>query len=177
MKSAEEMMEAMKKMSMPTEEHNMLKSYAGMWTADSKMWATPGSEPKMTKGTSTNKIILGGRYLEQKYVCKDKGETFEGQGLMGYDNMAKKFVSSWIDTMSTGLFTEEGKMDPATKMIEMKGKMMDPTTGKEMATRSTLTPVEKNQYTYAMYANDNTGKEFKMMEIVFMKPMMGMKKK
>ncbi len=172
-KSPEEMMEMMKKLSMPGMEQAALKPYAGTWTVTAKMWMTPESEPKLSKGTSVSKMILGNRYLEQKYTCKEKGEMFEGQGVLGFDNTTKMYVSTWIDNMSTGVYSEQGMTDPATKMIMTKGKMMDPATGKELAIRSTMTPVDKGSYTYTMYSTDPAGKEFKMMELVYTKP--GMK--
>jgi hypothetical protein len=41
---------------------------------------------------------------------------------MGYDNAKKKFVSTWIDNMGTGMMTAEGEWNPSKKSIEFKGK-------------------------------------------------------
>ena len=40
---------------------------------------------------------------------------FEGMGIVGYDNLLKKFVSVWIDNMGTGLMPGTGTYDAATK--------------------------------------------------------------
>jgi hypothetical protein len=38
----------------------------GRWKAVVKSWNGPG-EPTVSEGTSENRMILGGRYLEQKF--------------------------------------------------------------------------------------------------------------
>ena len=84
-------MAAMKEASTPSEAHTALKAYVGTWKAEIKEWMPGNPEPRLTKGISINKLILGGRFLEQKYVSTAKGEKFEGQGIIGYDNLAKKY--------------------------------------------------------------------------------------
>lgn len=168
--SPEQMMAAMKEASTPGEAHTMLKSYAGTWKASVKEWMPGNPEPRISKGISINKPILGGRFLEQKYTAMTKGEKFEGQGILGYDNLSKKYTSTWIDTMTTAQFSQEGTYDPAAKIITMKGSMVCPMTKKEMPAKTTMTLVDKNSYTFEMYANDpSSGKEFKALEIVYTK--------
>ena len=36
------------------------------------------------------------------------GQPFSGVGIDGYDNLRKKYVTTWIDTMGTGIFSMEG---------------------------------------------------------------------
>ena len=63
---------------------------------------------------------------------KMKDMQFKGMGVEGYDNVKKKFVSSWIDNMGTGIQFSEGTYDPATKTftytseIEMMPGMKTP---------------------------------------------------
>ncbi len=38
-------------------------------------------------------------------------QPFSGIGYTGYDNFNKKYVSFWIDNMSTGMSTMDGKID------------------------------------------------------------------
>ncbi len=46
---------------------------------------------------------------------KMKDMNFKGMAIEGYDNVKKKFVSSWIDNMSTMIMNSEGTYDAATK--------------------------------------------------------------
>ena len=50
---------------------------------------------------------------------KMKDMQFKGMGVEGYDNVKKKFVSSWIDNMGTGIQFSEGTYDPATKTFTL----------------------------------------------------------
>ena len=94
--------EAMARM-MPGEHHDTLKPMAGSWTTQTKYWMIPGSPPMESVGKANKKLIFDGRYLEEQYEGQAMGATFYGKGLWGYDNVKKKFVTSWIDSMSTGI--------------------------------------------------------------------------
>jgi hypothetical protein len=145
----------------------MLKPYVGTWNAEVKMWADPDKDPQMSRGTMTNRLILGGRFLEQKFV--GKGDKFEGQGLLGYDNLAKVYVSSWVDSMTTGEFMQTGTYDPAAKEITLKGRVLDPVTEKEIGSRTTLSSVQDDKYVFTMYSTEENGKEGKILEITYTK--------
>ena len=117
-------------------------------------------------GSCTNKMIMGGRYQETRFTSTMDGQPFEGTGLLGYDNVRKVFVTTWIDNMGTGMMVGEGPWDEKTKSINIKGKMIDPMTGKECEYREVFRVVDKDHQVMEMYTPDPaTGKEFKTMEI------------
>ena len=58
------------------------------------------------------------------------GETFNGIGFIGYDNVSKKYVSTWMDTAGTGMMWSTGTMDASGKVLSMKATVNDPSTGK-----------------------------------------------
>ena len=58
------------------------------------------------------------------------GMPFEGMSLMGYDNAKKIFTNTWVDNFGTGTITMEGTWDDKTKSITLKGKGIDPMSGK-----------------------------------------------
>ena len=62
-------------------------------------------------------------------------KPFSGVGTTGYDNTKKKFVGTWIDSMSTGIMRSEGTADPTGKVITAQAVGSDPLTGKESRTR------------------------------------------
>ena len=84
----------------------------------------PNAKPQESKGTATRKSAMGGRYAVMDVTGKMqmpgedgkmKDMQFKGMAIEGYDNVKKKFVSSWIDNMGTGIQFSEGTYDPATK--------------------------------------------------------------
>jgi hypothetical protein len=153
----------------PGEMHAMLAKADGNWVGDTKMWMENGSQPMMSKSEATNKMVFDGRYQMSTHKGDMMGMPFEGISIVGYDNSKKKFVSSWIDNMGTGIMNMEGIWNASTKSIEFKGKMTDPSRpGKECNVREIFTFIDDNTQKMEMYGPDaKTGKEFKTMEIKY----------
>lgn len=153
----------------PGEMHQMLAKANGNWIGETKMWMENGSQPMTSQSESTNKMMFDGRYQMSTHKGNIMGMPFEGISLLGYDNSKKKFVSSWIDNMGTGIMNMEGDWNASTKSIEFKGKMADPTRpGKDCNVREIFTFIDDNTQKMEMFGPDaKTGKEFKTMEIIF----------
>jgi hypothetical protein len=129
----------------------------------------PGKDPMKSKGTMSNKMIMGGRYQESKYTGTMMGQPMEGMGFTGYDNAKKQFESTWIDNMGSGIMKMMGNYDESTKTITFNGNMVDPMTGKEMEVKQTLELTDNTHQTMAMYMTPEGQSEFKTMEIKFTK--------
>lgn len=157
--------------STPGDMHTMMASWDGTWDCDITTWHMPGAPPEMTKGKAVNKSILGGRYQESIHTGNMMGMPFEGKSTMAYDNNKKKFISTWIDNVGTGLMVLEGPWDAGSKTLTQAGKCVDPSSGtdREMAVRQVLTVVDENNHVFAMYGPGPDGKEYKMMEIKMVK--------
>lgn len=153
----------------PGEMHKMLAKFDGNWTGATSMWMDDSGKASTSTSECTNKMIFGGRYQVSNYKGNFIGMPFEGMSIMGYDNAKKKFVSTWIDNMGTGLMRAEGDWNPTKKSIDFKGKMTDPSQpGKECDVREVYTFTDENNHTLEMYGpNPKTGKEMKTMEIKF----------
>jgi hypothetical protein len=152
----------------PGKEHRWLAESNGTWTGEVTMWMAPGTEPMKSTSTTTNTMILGGRYQQSSHKGNFMGQPFEGQSTLAYDNLKKVFISTWIDNMGTGMMIGEGPWDEKTKSVTIKGKMMDPMSGKECQFREVFKIVDKDHQVLEMYAPDAaTGKEFKTMEIKY----------
>jgi len=102
------MMEAYQKLATPGEPHKLFASLAGSWTTRTKEWMEPGKPPTEATGSADMKMLLGGRFLQQEFNGTMMGQSYSGVGITAYDNLRKKYVSTWIDTMGTGIFTMEG---------------------------------------------------------------------
>lgn len=169
-KSKEEMMKKMQEAMTPTESHKLLEQMVGSWTFTSKFWEKADAKPEESKGTSTMKMIMGGRYLHQEVKGKAMGMDFDGLGLMGYDNIKKQYDSFWIDSMSTAMMRGTGSYNAATKTFDDKGEYSCPMSEKKSAEfRSEWKIVDKNNSVFSMYGKGHTGegKEFKMMELTY----------
>jgi hypothetical protein len=89
-----------------------------------------------------------------------------GHSTMGYDNLRKVFVSTWIDNMGSGIIMMEGTYDAATKTLNMKGKQSDPTYNKQSDMRQEVIFTDDDSYTMNMYGTGPDGKEMKVMDVV-----------
>ena len=162
-------MEAYMKAAAPGENHKLLEAWVGTWKADIKMWMAPGAEPMLSKGTAVFKMIYGGRYLQGEFTGDWMGQPFTGMELMGYDNVQKKFIGFWIDNGSTWFMTSVGTVDKDKKTFRMSGTMLDPMTGKPKTEHSVATFETPDKVVDQAFEPGPDGKEFKMMEIVYMR--------
>jgi len=151
----------------PGEEHKLLAKSVGTWKANVKFWVKPDEAPLESTGVMKKKMILGGRFLQEDFVSSFGGEKFVGMGMAGYDNRTKKFVNSWIDSMSTALMTSEGTYDAATKTFSFEGDGFDPATGKDIISRDVLRIVSDNEQVFEMHWEVAKGKSMKVMEITY----------
>ncbi len=147
------------------ENRMLVKMFSGTWSANVKMYMPGSATPIESTGIMKRQATLGNRFVRELYNGKFKGKKFQGLGMIGYDRMQKKFVTTWADSMSTGLMVSYGKYDPKTKTFSFVGKGPGPA-GKEMTYMSTHKVESPKKHVMEMYASAG-GKKFKMLEIVY----------
>ena len=160
-------MEAMMKAATPGDAHRKLSPMAGSFTADVKMWMAPGTPPAGGAGVAENSWALDGRWLEQKFAGNFMGMPFTGVGYTGYDNIKKKYVGTWMDTMTTSMMISDGKAEADGKSFTFTSSMDDPMTGKSSPVKEKVTVVDDDHHTLEMWGAGPDGKMFKMMEIAY----------
>ncbi|MBK9733207.1 MAG: DUF1579 domain-containing protein [Chitinophagaceae bacterium] len=165
MAQTDDQMKAWMAYSTPGEAQKMMSKSEGDWKAETTWWMDPSKEPQKSSGTAHNEMVMGGRYLTTRFKGDMMGMPFEGLGTIAYDNGKKIYISTWIDNMGTGLGYMEGKMGADRKSIELRGKMYEPTIGKDVMMREVHTFVDENHQKIEMYTTGNDKKEMKTMEI------------
>ena len=169
-----EMMQMMEEMAKLNENHKLLAEMVGTWNYTVKMWMDPSAPPSESKGTATRKAEMGGRYFVMdasgKFQMpgpdgKMKTMDFKGRSTEGYDNAKKKFVSSWIDNMGTGIMLSEGTYDPSTKTFTFHASY-DMAPGVQTKIRETLKIADKDHHTMEWF-EQRGGHEVKTMEIAY----------
>ena len=162
-----ESMKAWMEFSTPGAPHKTLQGMTGKWKYTSKFWHKPDSKPEETSGTSTMKMVMGGRFLEHKTTGKVMGQPFEGLGFTGYNNMTKNYETVWLDNMSTGMMRGKGSFDTETQTLKDSGEFSCPMTKeKEQKYRSEMKIIDKNNMSFSMWSPDENGKEYKGMEMM-----------
>ncbi len=147
-------------------EMNRLKADVGTWDAEVKMFTPGNPEPEVSKGTETN-IMLGDMWLISHFKGSAMGSEFQGCGQTGFDPDKKKYVGTWVDSMSPHAMTMEGTWDEATRTLTNLGTGKDPA-GNEMKTKMTSVYNKDGSRTFTMYGLMD-GQEMKFMEIHYTK--------
>jgi hypothetical protein len=160
-------MEAMQKAATPGEAHKKLEAVVGTFDTKVKTWMDPSKPPEESTGTSENTWVLGNRYVQMKYQGTMMGQPFSGMGYQGYDNVTKKYVGTWMDTMGTGIMTTTGQADKSGKTMTMTGSAADPVSGKMMKLTEKMTVTDNDHHSFEMWAPGPDGKPVKMMEIEY----------
>jgi hypothetical protein len=143
----------------PGPEHAALKAMEGEWSAVIKMM---GEE---MKGSSKSKMGLGGLWLLTEFKGEGEGAAFEGRGIDGYDQDKKKYVSIWVDSMTSSAMTFEGTYDEKTKTMTSfaEGKGPD---GKPAKFKGVTTMPDKDHQVFKMFVVAD-GKDNLMMTIEY----------
>jgi hypothetical protein len=147
----------------PGPEHEMLKRDVGVWDATVEMFGPPGAPAMTSKGTETNAMV-GAFWLVSQFKSEMMGQPFEGQGTTGYDPLKKKFVGTWIDSLTPGLATVESTYDAKTRT--MTGFMVGPDPASKL--RETTEWKTPDLRVFTMYGPKGPdGKEPVMMKITY----------
>jgi hypothetical protein len=147
--------------------HKAMEALAGNFKYVNKWRMSPDQEWVTSEGQYNGEMIMGGRYLAFDVSGPMMGETFEGMGVMGYDNSLKKHVSGWLDNMGTGLMRMEGTCDGACKTITFSGEMKDPMTGQMKKFQEIFTVKDNDTFHMKWMEPGPDGKMFEMMTIEY----------
>jgi len=168
-KEQQAMMAAMEKAGEVRPEHKQLDYFVGDWNATTSMFMDPKAPPQKTEGKSHSETIMGGRYVRMKYEGSFEGQSFTGEGYLGFDNIKNKFFNTWIDSMSTSFWLAYGTYDAAAKSYTFHGEMADYSkTGANMKVRQVVHIVDPTHYTFEWYEMHG-GKEAKTLQIDYTK--------
>ncbi len=167
-------MKQMMELAKLNDNHKLLAELAGDWDYTVKMWMDPAQPPTESKGKATRKASMDGRYFDLSVAGKfempgpDGKMTemdFTGAGKEGYDNVKKKFVSTWADNMGTGIMLSEGTYDPATKTFTYQAEV-EMVPGMKTQVREIVKVIDKDHHLFEWY-EVRGGKDVKTMEIAY----------
>jgi hypothetical protein len=144
----------------PGPEHEHFKQFEGAWDA------TIHSKEGQSKGIMMYKVGLGGLWLLEHFKGEGGGVTFEGMGATTYDAAKKKYVSVWIDSMSSSPMVSEGTYNKDKKSMTMTGSMNGPD-GKAMKLIMTTVVKDADNMVFTMNTPGPDGKEIEIMKITY----------
>jgi hypothetical protein len=143
----------------PGPEHEKFKEMVGDWEATVKFGTME------VKASSTFALDFGGFFLIQTFDGDFGGMKFKGRGQAGYCPIRKKYVSTWIDSMSPTPMTMTGNYDKEGKTFTEEGD--GPTEAGKIGKFKSVTKMpDKDTMLFTMYQVED-GKEVEKMSITY----------
>ncbi len=92
----------------PTEEHKLLKLFAGEWVCENEMMMVPSQPPEKSTGSMSGRMI-GNLWAVIEVKVDAPEEFYIGQATFGFDSLkSKKYIGTWTDAMTPFLWKYEG---------------------------------------------------------------------
>lgn len=155
--------EAMK----PGPEHQQIGKVVGEWDVACTMWCQPGQPPEKSVGINTFTAKHDGRYVKGRYTGTFQGQPFTGHSTNGFDRAAKRYFTTWCDSMGTGFLYLTGTSADGGKTITYSGEMVCPISG-PLFVRQVETHQSDDHFTTVMYQSPmGGGEESKSMELSY----------
>lgn len=137
----------------PGPEHAHLNAMEGKWDTVMEMGG------QKSKGTATYKSVCSGMWIASDFESDLGGVPYQGHGMDGYDQLKKKFVGYWFDSMTSAPMTFEGNFDADHKVLTMTGTSPGPD-GKPQKFRTTTEMEGADQMSFKMFMTSTSdGKE------------------
>ena len=163
----EAMMAVMEAAGAPGGNHEFMARMEGDWSYTSKVWMDPTQPPMDSSGTSKKKMILGGRYLQEKTTGSMMGMEFSGIATTSYDNVGEEWTSTWVDSMSTAMAIAKGQREGDT--ITMHGEYLEPMSKQMMKVRQVLHVIDDDNHTFEYFMTIPGVPEMKSMEMHYVR--------
>ncbi len=101
-----------------------LQQLVGEWESEAEVVMEPGKPPVKNKGTESVRAIGGWIIAENKAAFMDT--PFTGILTVGYDAEKKKYLGTWVDSMTSHLWIYDGTLDAAGKALSLEATGPNP---------------------------------------------------
>lgn len=123
----------------PTPAHKWLNQLVGEWKTESTA-QSPDGETFKCEGTATA-TSLGGFWVIITIDNQMDGTTMRGVMTVGYNPKSKKYIGTWVDSMTSYLWKYEGTRDESGKILPLEAagpNMLVPDSDKLLKYRDTI---------------------------------------
>ncbi len=155
--SEEAMMAAMAAAATPGEPHAKMAEMVGTYEAEMTFLMDPSGEPQSTTMIVERTLDLEGRVMIEKWSGEFMEMPFAGRSRYGYDNVTKRYWSTWTDNWSTGLIVMYGDWDEEKQQMVLEGENAHPVTGQPYKMRSVSRDLSPGKSVMDMYEDYGQG--------------------
>lgn len=162
----------------PGPSHRLLNMFVGTWNTRTTMYGTDvdpqtgiadSTSTSVHRGKAKTSWTLGNRFVREEFEGEMLGVPFQGFGLMGYDNGARRFTNMWVDSLATSMMNAQGKYFAEENRFEFVGRVYDPLISAERNVRTTIAIISPREYLVTTYEPSPKGQEMKTLEIRYEK--------
>jgi hypothetical protein len=144
----------------PGLQQEKLKEWEGKWKAAVKFGDQASS------ATAVFRMDFGGFCLVEEFEGEFGGAKFTGRGQTGYCPLRKRYIMTWVDSMTPSPMVLEGNFDAAGKSLTVVGEA--PTMeGKMGKFKGVTRVVDADTHVYTMYQLGSDGSEQQIMSIEY----------
>jgi hypothetical protein len=102
----------------PQKEHDWLRQIVGEFDTEAEIIGEAGQPPLKTRGRESSRLI-GGFWMLSEHRGDVLGTPFTGVLTLGYSPENKCYVATWIDSLSSRLWTYRGSVDADGKILTL----------------------------------------------------------
>jgi hypothetical protein len=149
----------------PTKEHELLRQFAGEWTAVAEAVPAPGQPAIRAEGTESSKMLGGYWYVSQGEASM-MGTPVTSQLTIGYDPAAKHYVGTFVCSADSTLWKYTGQFDESGKKLTLEAEgpsVIDP--AKKAKYRETLELKAPDHKIFTSYIQGADGEWTKIVSV------------
>jgi len=151
----------------PGEGQKKLDFMVGTFDVKIRVWLEPTQPAIESQAVSVHTWVLGHRYVQTMLSGFIMGEAFNAIGYVGYDNVAKKYVASEMDSGSTGMEWYSGAIAPDGKSAKLTTTIYGGITDKPIKVEMRLTMDPEGDHVTQLWQADASGKMYKTIELQY----------
>ncbi len=141
----------------PGKEHQWLQQLVGEWETHAVAAAAPGEPAFECRGTETVRSV-GGFWTVAESKGDVMGTTMHGVLTLGYDAHKKKYVGSWIDSMTGHMWVYEGTLDEDGKKLTLLTEGPNPMApGKMVKAKEVMELKDQDHRTFTSHMQGEDG--------------------
>lgn len=105
----------------PSEEHQWLEKFVGEWKTECECSMGPGQKPVKSVGTISSRMV-GAFWVINEMNSKMMEMPMRGVQTIGYDPEQKKYVGTWVDSMTNFMWHYRGTVDESGRKLTLSAE-------------------------------------------------------
>lgn len=150
----------------PEAYHAALTRMSGTWDVRITEWTGPRASPVRGQAEADIALAVGERFLEETLSGHLGGAPFLARGLTGYDDIAGRVESVWLDSRVDAMTTLHGSLTLPGDEFRLDGAGVDPTTGAHADLRQNVRILSPDEFVVTLYTHRD-GHDVKTMERIY----------